>query len=84
MSPEEAADFARSVDWTTTLVIPVPRYGSEHEEVQVDGVTGTLIQQYGYKMDDGYLLIWVKDGILYALSGPGDSTAALKIASSLK
>jgi hypothetical protein len=84
MSPEEAADFARSVDWTTTLVIPVPRYGSEHEEVQVDGVTGTLIQQYGYKMDDGYLLIWVKDGILYALSGPGDSTAALEIASSLK
>ncbi len=84
MSPEEAADFARSVDWTTTLVIPVPRYGSEHEEVQVDGVTGTLIQQYGYKMDDEYLLIWVKDGILYALSGPGDSTAALEIASSLK
>jgi len=84
MSPEEAADFARSVDWTTTLIIPVPRYGSEHEEVQVDGVTGTLIQQYGYKMDDSYLLIWVKDGILYALSGPGDSTAALEIASSLK
>lgn len=84
MSPEEAADFARSVDWTTTLVIPVPRYGSEHEEVRVDGVTGTLIQQYGYKMDDGYLLIWVKDGILYALSGPGDSTVALEIASSLK
>jgi hypothetical protein len=84
MSPEEAADFARSVDWTTTLVIPVPRYGSEHEEVQVDGVTGTLIQQYGYKMDNEYLLIWVKDGILYALSGPGDSTAALEIASSLK
>ncbi len=84
MSPEEAADFARSVDWTTTLIIPVPRYGSEHEEVQVDGVTGTLIQQYGYKMDDGYLLIWVKDGILHALSGPGDSTAALEIASSLK
>ena len=84
MSPEEAADFARSVDWTTTLIIPVPRYGSEHEEVQVDGVTGTLIQQFGYKMDDNYLLIWVKDGILHALSGPGDSTAALEIASSLK
>ncbi|MFC2054135.1 anti-sigma factor family protein [Chloroflexota bacterium] len=84
MSPEEAADFARSVDWTTTLIIPVPRYGSEHEEVQVDGVTGTLIQEYGYKMDDRYLLIWVKDGILHALSGPGDSTAALEIASSLK
>jgi hypothetical protein len=84
MSPEEAADFARSVDWTTTLIIPVPRYGSEHEEVQVDGVIGTLIQQYGYKMDDSYLLIWVKDGILHALSGPGDSTAALEIASSLK
>ena len=31
-----------------------------------------------------YLLIWVKDGIVYALAGPGDTTAALEIAESLE
>ncbi|MCJ7658488.1 MAG: hypothetical protein MUO67_05005, partial [Anaerolineales bacterium] len=45
MSPEEAAQFSQSVDWTTTLVIPIPRYGTEYQEVFVDGVEGTLIMQ---------------------------------------
>jgi hypothetical protein len=81
MSPEEAASFAENVDWTTTLVVPVPRYGTNYQEVAVDGVTGALIQQAG---DNEYLLFWVKDGMVYALSGPGDSQAALEIGNSLK
>ena len=44
MTPEEAASYASSVDWTSTFVIPVPRYRAEYQEVQVDGVTGTLIR----------------------------------------
>jgi hypothetical protein len=84
MSPEEAAQFSQQVDWTTTLVIPIPRYGTTYEEVMVDGVPGTLILQ---SMEEGapdYLLIWVKDNIVYALTGPGDGARALEIAGSLK
>ena len=81
MTQEEAANFARNVDWTTTLVIPIPRYSAEHQEVQVDGVTGTLVRtKYGQQ----YVLIWVKDGIVYALTGNGPTTAALRAANSLK
>jgi hypothetical protein len=80
MSREEAESFARNVDWTTTFVIPVPRYGTEYQDVSVDGVTGTLIQQYR----DEFLLLWVKDGVIYALSGPGDADTALALANSLK
>jgi hypothetical protein len=40
MSPEEAASFSSNVDWTTTLVIPVPRYGTSYRDVAADGVTG--------------------------------------------
>jgi hypothetical protein len=81
MSPEEAASFAANVDWTTTLVVPVPRYGTSYQEVTVDGVTGALIQQPG---DNQYLLFWVKDGMVYALSGQGDPQTALGIGNSLK
>ncbi|MGH2543192.1 MAG: hypothetical protein ACRDIB_10355, partial [Ardenticatenaceae bacterium] len=45
MSPEEAARFGETLDWSTTLVLPIPRYGTSYREVQVDGVTGTLITQ---------------------------------------
>ena len=84
MSPEEAAQFSQTVDWTTTLVIPIPRYGTNFEEVSVDGVKGTLILQNFDNHAGQYLLIWVKNDILYALTGQGDGSEALTIANSIK
>jgi RNA polymerase sigma-70 factor (ECF subfamily) len=82
MTPEEAQRFSENVDWATTLVIPMPMGGAEYQDVSVDGVTGTLILFNGPGKD--YMLIWVKDGIVYALQGPGSAADALKIANSLK
>jgi hypothetical protein len=84
MTPEEAAQFGQSVDWTTTLVIPIPRYGTEYQEVLVDGVEGTLIMQSQRSEFPHYLLIWIKDGIVYALTGPGDVQSAVELANSLE
>ncbi len=81
MSQVEAEQFARNVDWSTTFVIPIPRYASDYREIGVDGVTGTLILHHEAGQ---YLLMWVKDGIVYALTGPGNENTALEIASSLK
>lgn len=84
MTPDEAAQFSRNTDWASTLVIPIPRYGSSYETVSVDGVEGTFIQQDLEDHVRQYLLIWIKDGQLYALTGPGDVQAALAIANSIK
>ena len=84
MSKEEAASFAKNVDWTTTLVVPIPRYGAEYQDVTVDGVTGTLIEQTSEGVARQYMLLWVKDGIIYALTGPGDGSTAVQIAGSLQ
>jgi len=84
MTPEEAAAFSRSVDWSTTLVVPIPRYGVSTRDVPVDGVTGTMFQQNLEDHSLEYMLLWVKDDIVYALIGPGDSADALKIANSLE
>lgn len=73
MSREEAAAFTATVDWTSTLVIPVPRRATS-EDVSVDGVTGKLIQRVTDYAPE-YALIWVKDGIVYAISGSGTDTA---------
>jgi hypothetical protein len=84
MSAEEAASFARTVDWSTTLVIPIPRYGTTFREVPVDGVNGTLIIQDAEDYAPQYLLVWVKDGILYSITGQGEGSSALRFANSLK
>jgi hypothetical protein len=84
MSSEEAAQFSRNLDWTTTLIIPIPRYGASYEEVSVDGVTGTLIRQSLEDHAPQYLLIWIKDGIVYALTGPGTGSNAQNIVRTLQ
>lgn len=83
MTAEEAHAFAQSVDWTTTLVVPIPRNGASYQQLDVDGVTATLIQR---PSDDAaeFALIWVKDGLIYAIGGLGSNTqAALDMANSL-
>jgi len=83
MSPEEAAEFTSTVNWTSTLLVPIPRNAAVHEQVSVDGVTGTLIQR---SSEEGpqFALLWVKDGIIYAISGLGtNSQQAIEMANSL-
>jgi len=83
MTPEEAASFSHNVDWTTTFILPIPRYSAEYQEVEVGGVTGTLITHWD-RGEKAFTILWLKNGILYALSGPGNKATALEIAGSLK
>jgi hypothetical protein len=83
MSSEQAKAFTDSVDWTSTLVVPIPKNAATYEQITVDGVTGTLIQR---PSDDApqYVLLWVKDGIIYTLGGLGsNSQQAIQMANSL-
>jgi len=90
MSPEEARNFIQTVDWTSTLVIPIPQDAASFQTVEVDGVRGTLISQHA--MEDtpvgnapaGYTLLWVKDGIIYSLTGFGDPSQAVPLAESMR
>jgi hypothetical protein len=85
MSPEEAAEFASTVNWTSTLVVPIPNNATTYEQVTVDGVTGTLIQRPDEEVTSKYVLMWVKDGIIHAISGRGTNSAqAIEMANSLK
>ncbi len=84
MSPDQARTFSQTVDWTSTLVIPIPRNGASYKQAPVDGVTGYLIQR---PADDApqYALVWVKNGIVYAIGGLGSNVdSALEMGNSLK
>lgn len=80
----QARELAQTVDWTSTLIVPIPRNSATARQVQVDGVTGYLIQR---PLDDApeYVIIWVKGGIVYAIGGVGnDTTTALAMGNALK
>ena len=83
MTAEEAAEFTSTVDWTSTLIVPIPKNAASYQQVTVDGVTGTLIER---PSDDApqFALFWVKDGIIYTIGGLGNNTQkALELANSL-
>ncbi|MCU0484521.1 MAG: zf-HC2 domain-containing protein [Anaerolineales bacterium] len=84
MSPEDARRFSEQVDWANTLVVPIPMNALDYQQVAVDGVTGTLLKPAGPEMQQEYLLFWVKDGLVYALSGEGGLAEALAIVDSLE
>jgi hypothetical protein len=85
MSAEEAAAFTSTVDWTSTLVVPIPSNAADYEQITVDGVTGTLVQRPSREGEPTtFALLWVKDGIVYAISGRGtNSERAIEMANSL-
>ncbi len=74
MPPEDAHRMATSIDWTSTLVVPIPANAAQAREVTVDGVTGLLLESVNNNRRES-ALVWEKDGILYFMSGRGDSRA---------
>jgi putative zinc finger protein len=80
----EAKSFAQTVDWSSTLVIPVPQDKATYRTVGVDGVNGTSIEFAPTGTFRGsYAIIWVKDGIVHSLAGHGSPSQGLAAVVSL-
>jgi hypothetical protein len=81
MTPEQARTWSESIDWRTTLVVPIPRDPRmKIAEIEVDGVKGTLVtvpDRHG--APPAYNVVWVRDGILYNFLGQGKADDALQI-----
>jgi hypothetical protein len=84
MSANDAANFTQTVDWTSTLVLPIERGRSSYEQVHVNGNEGALLRPKRDGQTEHFSLMWVDDGILHALSGFGDDTTAVNLASQLQ
>jgi hypothetical protein len=83
MPAEDARRAATSIDWTRTLVVPLPANAARAREITVDGVTGLLMESNGSRRDNS-ALIWEKDGILYFMSGVVDDRVLIDMADSLQ
>jgi hypothetical protein len=84
MTPEDAIQYSQNIDWATTLVFPIPVYEASYRQVAVDGVEGTLILSDQGSYGQQYMLIWIKGGMIYVLTGPGGPDTAVRLADSIR
>jgi hypothetical protein len=83
MTPVQARKFCQTIDWKSTLVLPIPRGVTSYEPVSINGIQGTLMRLASHNQPS-YVLVWVDDGIIYGLVGWGDPNMAVQLASSLE
>ncbi len=86
MPPADARRVAREIDWTSTLVIPLPTNVAQFHEVTVDGVTGLLLEQSGAQSpgEPARILLWQRDGTIYVLAGDISPEQLLQMADSFR
>lgn len=64
LNPLEANRLARQIDWTSTLLLPIPTDMASFEEMTVNGTSGIGLSS----LDDNFhALIWQENGRLYLL-----------------
>jgi hypothetical protein len=81
-SPEEARRLSERIDWTTTLILPIPQgEGIAYQDVTADGVPATFLT---HEDSQDYILIWVKNGVLFALQGEGSLADAQAVVATLQ
>jgi anti-sigma factor RsiW len=86
MSASEAKAFSQTIDWSSTLVLPIPltQRGSSYRTLSVDGVNATLVERTPQGNFTGeYNLMWMKNGVIYVLGGKGTADRALAAAAGL-
>ncbi len=77
-SPEEAEAMASSIDWSSTLVVPIPESVSELGKVTVNGSPAMMVSDANGEDSRGSrLLYWQNDGTFYVLEARGLDRAEL-------
>jgi Putative zinc-finger len=83
MNANDAAGLTQTIDWTSTLVLPVVRGKTKFEQVHVNGNEAALLRSANEAKAGRYSLMWVDNGIVFALTGTGDDTTAVNLGSQL-
>jgi hypothetical protein len=93
LAPGEAQRFAYSIDWHSTLLVPVPANAASFREVDVQGAPGLLIETDGKNrpaaqnrpdIPPGSLLLWSGGDMVYALAGGIRTLELVQMANSLQ
>lgn len=77
----EAARLAQQIDWTGTLLLPIPQDVASYSEVTVDGASGIALTTLDGQEN---MVMWQKDGVIYVLAGRQDVAGLLDVAGEVR
>lgn len=80
MEPEAARRLSESIEWTNTLLLPIPESVATFNEVQINGSPGLALTGVN---GENTAVLWESDGMVYVLSG-FDAEALVSIANSVE
>jgi hypothetical protein len=85
MSRDEAYRMSVTIDWRTTLIVPVPTKALAYRPINVAGNEGLLIEGLaaGERLPGG-VLMWSAGGETFAVTGPISGEELLEIAQTLQ
>lgn len=84
-APEQAAAMAKNIDWTSTLVVPLPTDVSQVRQVQVNGTNAMLMRGGEDEGRNRLALYWQQDSSFYVLESTGlDEVSLIVAAESIK
>jgi hypothetical protein len=81
MAPEDAQRLSRQVDWTNTLLLPVPTQVASVQETVIAGEDAVLLTPQEGQGER--TLLWHKDGVVYVVSGQVGEEKLISVAESL-
>jgi len=82
MSASEARQYAHSIDWSTTLVMPIPTQAASFREVTIHNVKGVLVTSKTEPPQNA--LMWTENDMLYGISGALSSDDMIVLANSVQ
>ena len=84
VSPADARRISESIDWTSTMLLPVPKSVAQFQEVTVAGVPGVLVvPQQSEGGQEPAVLLWQKGDVVYLVAAPRSLNTLLQIAESM-
>lgn len=82
MSPAEAQRLSAGIDWSSTLLLPIPEKLATFSEVTVNGGSGLALTSV--EESENNSLIWQQDGVVLLLTGPESVQNLTAIAGSIR
>ncbi len=89
MPAADAHRMARRIDWSSTMLVPVPMNAASFREITVNGRRGLMIttketNAEGHRTHEGVLVLWTQDDRVLAVQGNIQSTDLVQMAESLR
>lgn len=82
---DEAYRMSVTIDWRTTMIVPVPTEAAAYRPINVAGNEGLLIEGIAAEEQRGHnLLMWSAGGETFAVTGPINGVELLEIAQTLQ